>query len=198
MKDQNDEITKEEQNEELETNNDRDSQETEKDVAEENNTEEVVEEDTIREKEQEIESLMQQLEEQQKRLLRIQADYENYKRRTRQEMINERKYKAQDLAMELLPVIDNFERALQVDVDESSKGLYEGIVMVYNQLIEALKSQGVEQIEAEGKQFDPNLHHAVMQVEDEGYESNDIVEELQKGYILNDRVLRPSMVKVNK
>lgn len=198
MKDQNDEITKEEQNEELETNKDRDSQETEKDVAEENNTEEVVEEDTIREKEQEIESLMQQLEEQQKRLLRIQADYENYKRRTRQEMINERKYKAQDLAMELLPVIDNFERALQVDVDESSKGLYEGIVMVYNQLIEALKSQGVEQIEAEGKQFDPNLHHAVMQVEDEGYESNDIVEELQKGYILNDRVLRPSMVKVNK
>lgn len=198
MKDQNDEITKEEQNEELETNNDRDSQETEKNVAEENNTEEVVEEDTIREKEQEIESLMQQLEEQQKRLLRIQADYENYKRRTRQEMINERKYKAQDLAMELLPVIDNFERALQVDVDESSKGLYEGIVMVYNQLIEALKSQGVEQIEAEGKQFDPNLHHAVMQVEDEGYESNDIVEELQKGYILNDRVLRPSMVKVNK
>lgn len=70
--------------------------------------------------------------------------------------------------------------------------------MVYRQLVEALKNEGVEPIEAVGKEFDPNLHQAVMQVEDENYDSNIVVEELQKGYKLKDRVIRPSMVKVNQ
>lgn len=131
-------------------------------------------------------------------MLRIQAEYDNFKKRTQKERIAERKYKAQDLANELLPVMDNFERALQVESTEETKSIIEGISMVYNQLKEALKSQGVEEIEAEGNPFDPNLHHAVMQVEDEEQESNIVVEELQKGYILNDRVIRPAMVKVNK
>src|SRR5699024_4060334 len=109
----------------------------------------------------------------------------------------ERKYKAQDLANELLPVIDHFERALQVEVTEETKSIIEGISMVYNQFKEALASQGVKEIEAEGKPFDPNLHHAVMQAEIEEEDSNIVVEVLQKGYILNDRVIRPAMVKIN-
>lgn len=132
------------------------------------------------------------------RMLRVQAEYENFKKRTQKERAAERKYKAQDLANELLPVIDNFERALQVEVTEETKSIIEGISMVYNQFKEALASQGVKEIEAEGKPFDPNLHHAVMQAEIEEEDSNIVVEVLQKGYILNDRVIRPAMVKVNK
>ncbi|MEC4587403.1 nucleotide exchange factor GrpE, partial [Bacillus safensis] len=86
-----------------------------------------------------------------------------------------------------------------IDPDnEQTKSLLEGMQMVYRQLVEALKNEGVEPIEAVGKEFDPNLHQAVMQVEDENYDSNIVVEELQKGYKLKDRVIRPSMVKVNQ
>lgn len=132
------------------------------------------------------------------RMLRIQADYDNFKRRTEKERIAERKYQAQDLATELLPVIDNFERALQTDVSDENKGFKDGMVMIYEQLQNALKSQGIEAIETVNKEFDPNIHHAVMQVEDENFDSNVIVEELQKGYMLKDKVIRPAMVKVNK
>lgn len=132
------------------------------------------------------------------RLLRLQAEYDNFKRRTQKEKEAERKYKAQDIVNDLLPVLDNFERALQVEQTEATSNLIEGISMVYRQLQDVLTNNGVEVIETEGKEFDPNLHHAVMQVEDEAHESNHIVEELQKGYMLKDRVIRPSMVKVNK
>ncbi|WP_310739759.1 nucleotide exchange factor GrpE [Oceanobacillus alkalisoli] len=132
------------------------------------------------------------------RILRLQAEYDNFKRRSQKEKEAERKYKAQDLVNDLLPVLDNFERALQVEQTEATSNLIEGISMVYRQLQDALTNNGVEVIDTEGKEFDPNLHHAVMQVEDENHESNHIVEELQKGYMLKDRVIRPSMVKVNK
>jgi len=131
-------------------------------------------------------------------MLRVQAEFDNFKKRSQKEKEARLKYKSQDIVNELLPAIDNFERALQVEVTDATASLIEGITMVYNQLKEALKSQGVEEIEAVGKEFDPNLHHGVMQVEEEEFESNIIVEELQKGYILKDRVIRPAMVKVNK
>src|SRR5699024_12377544 len=99
---------------------------------------------------------------------------------------------------ELLPAIDNFERALQVEVTGETANFVEGMEMVYRQFKDALTNQGVEEIETVGKEFDPNIHHAVMQVEDEEKDSNIIVEELQKGYMLKDRVIRPAMVKVNK
>jgi molecular chaperone GrpE len=95
-------------------------------------------------------------------------------------------------------VLDNFERALQVEKTEETASLINGISMVYRQLQDALTSNGVETMETEGQEFDPNLHHAVMQVEDDAFEANHIVEELQKGYVLKDRVIRPAMVKVNK
>ncbi len=132
------------------------------------------------------------------RLLRLQAEYDNFKKRSQKEKEAERKYKSQDLINELLPALDNFERALQVEVTEANSNLFDGITMVYRQLQDALVSQGLEVIETEGQAFDPNLHHAVMQIEDDEMESNIVVEELQKGYQLKDRVIRPAMVKVNK
>lgn len=148
--------------------------------------------------EEEIAALKKEKDDLFDRLLRVQAEFENFKKRTQKEREAERKYKAQDLVNDILPVLDNFERALQVEKTEETSSLIEGISMVHRQLLDALKNNGVEMIETEGKQFDPNLHHAVMQVEDESYESNQIVEELQKGYMLKDRVIRPAMVKVNK
>ncbi|MEN2446139.1 nucleotide exchange factor GrpE [Bacillus aerius] len=146
-----------------------------------------------------IDELQQLLDEKENKILRVQADFENYKRRARTEVETVQKYRSQHVVSDLLPALDNFERALGIDPDnEQTKSLLEGMQMVYRQLVEALKNEGVEPIEAVGKEFDPNLHQAVMQVEDENYDSNIAVEELQKGYKLKDRVIRPSMVKVNQ
>lgn len=147
----------------------------------------------------ELTKLKEEKDEFQQRLLRLQADYDNFRRRTEKERQNDLKYKSQDLIKELLPALDNFERALKVEVQEdSSKSFVEGMEMVYRQLKSALEKEGVEEIAAEGEVFDPHLHQAVMQVQDENYESNVVVEELQKGYQLKDRVIRPAMVKVNE
>jgi molecular chaperone GrpE len=151
--------------------------------------------DTSKEKAEELE---REKEEIYQRLLRLQAEYDNYKKRSQKEKEASLKYKSQDLVNELLPVVDNFERALEVEKNDHTKGIIDGITMVYNQFKEALSTAGVKEIETEGKEFDPNLHHAVMQTEEEDTDSNIIVEELQKGYMLKDRVIRPAMVKVNK
>nr|WP_234402380.1 nucleotide exchange factor GrpE [Oceanobacillus damuensis] len=148
--------------------------------------------------EKEIQALKEEKDEIYNRLLRLQAEFDNFKKRSQKEKEAARKYKSEDLITELLPAIDNFDRALQVEVTEANASLFDGITMVYRQLQDALKSQGVELIETEGKTFDPTVHHAVMQVEDDGIAPNTVVEELQKGYMLKDRVVRPAMVKVNK
>lgn len=147
---------------------------------------------------EEIETLKKEKEELENRILRLQAEFDNYKKRTQKEKEAERKYKAQDIANDLLPVVDNFHRALQTEVDDAAKGFAEGVEMVYRQLEDALKNHGITEIESVGKEFDPNLHHAVMQEDDPEKESNIVLEELQKGYMLKDRVIRPAMVKVNK
>lgn len=145
-----------------------------------------------------IEQLEKEKEELNNRLLRVHADYDNFRRRTREEKERDAKYRAQSLVEEILPVLDNFERALNVETkNEESKSILQGMDMIYRQLLEALKKEGVSEIEAVGKPFDPNFHQAVMQVSEEGYEANVVVEELQKGYMLKDRVIRPTMVKVN-
>jgi molecular chaperone GrpE len=148
---------------------------------------------------QEIEMLKNKLEEADNRYLRLQADFDNFRRRTRIDIESNEKYRAQKLITELLPAIDNFERALKMETEnEQTKSLLQGMDMVYRSLLEALKSEGVEAIEAVNKEFDPHLHQAVMQVNDENFGSNIVVEEFQKGYILKDRVIRPSMVQVNQ
>jgi len=179
---------------------DKEEQDTE--ASEESEEVEILdaEEDVSKETEQpsELEALKKEKDETYDRYLRIQAEYDNYKRRTEKEKASERKYKSFDLANDIIPVLDNFERALQVEVNESNKGMVDGVKMVYNQLIEALQSHGVEAMDVEGKPFDPNLHHAVVQADEADVESEIIVEELQKGYLLKDKVIRPAMVKVNK
>ncbi|MGG6431177.1 nucleotide exchange factor GrpE [Anoxybacillus sp. D401a] len=146
-----------------------------------------------------IAQLEAKLAEAENRLLRLHADFDNYRRRVRLDMEAAEKYRAQSLVSDLLPILDNFERALQVQVeDEKAKSLLQGMEMVYRALIEALKKEGVEAIESVGKPFDPHVHQAVMQVDDQNYEPNTVVEEFQKGYKLKDRVIRPAMVKVNQ
>lgn len=166
------------------------------DAAEDQNVSD--EENEVASLQKEIESLQKEKDEMYQKTLRLQAEFDNFKKRSQKEKEADRKYKAQDIATELLPAMDNFERALQVEVTDATSSLIEGITMVHRQLVDALKSQGVEAIESVGKTFDPNIHHAVMQIEDDEMESNIVVEEMQKGYMLKDRVIRPAMVKVNK
>ena len=133
------------------------------------------------------------------KMLRLTAEYDNFRKRTQREKAADLKYKAQDLATDLVPVVDTFDRALQLKPDENSiDSFYEGMEMIYRQLMQALSQAGVEEIKTEGETFDPNFHQAVMQVEDDQYESQAIVETLQKGYRLKDRIIRPAMVKVNQ
>jgi molecular chaperone GrpE len=147
----------------------------------------------------EIQNLTSKLEEADNRYLRLQADFDNFRRRTRLDIEAGEKYKAQKLVTELLPTLDNFERALQIEADnDQTRSLLQGMEMVYRSLVDALKKEGVEPIEAVGKEFDPNFHQAVMQGEDENFGSNIVSAEFQKGYMLKDRVIRPSMVKVNQ
>jgi molecular chaperone GrpE len=151
------------------------------------------------ESEQKIAELQAKLDETENKMLRAQADFDNFKRRSRLDQEAAQKYRAQSLVSEIIPALDNFERALQIEADnEQTKSLMQGMNMVYNQLVQALQKEGVESINSVGEQFDPHLHQAVMQVEDENFESNTVVEELQKGYKLKDRVIRPAMVKVNQ
>ncbi|MFC3882980.1 nucleotide exchange factor GrpE [Bacillus songklensis] len=149
--------------------------------------------------EKELNELKAKLEEEENRYLRLQADFDNFRRRTRLDAEAAQKYRAQSLVTDILPALDNFERALKVDTeDEQLKAVLQGMEMVYRQLLEALQKEGVEVIEAVGQPFDPYQHQAVMQVEDSSFEPNTVVEEFQKGYKLKDKIIRPSMVKVNQ
>ena len=127
------------------------------------------------------------------------ADMENLKRRLEKEHQNSMKFILQSFIESLLPVLDNFERSLNIpNPTDEVAAVLKGNKMIFDQLMNVLKKNGLEVIEAQGKEFDPNFHQAVMMVEDENYESNIVVEELQKGYMLKDRVIRASLVKVNQ
>jgi molecular chaperone GrpE len=167
--------------------------------AEEETNGENGEESTNEEHKAEIQQLINKLEEADNRYLRLQADFDNFRRRTRLDSESSEKYRAQKLATNMLPAMDNFERALKLEADnEQTKSLLQGMEMVYRSLVDALKSEGIEAIEAVGKEFDPNFHQAVMTDDNEEYGSNIVTEEYQKGYMIKDRVLRPAMVKVNQ
>ena len=146
-----------------------------------------------------VAELKAQLEEQENRYLRLRADYDNLLRRNKLDREAAEKYRAQSLLNDLLPVLDNLDRALQVEVTtEEAQSLYKGVEMVYRQFVDATAKEGLEAIAAEGEVFDPNFHQAVMQEQDADKESGIVLRELQKGYKLKDRVLRPAMVSVNE
>ena len=187
-------MTTEERNENLE-----EVEETVENTEETETEEEVVEEKTAEELLQEkVEKLEEELKQSEDKYLRLYAEFENFKRRKNKEIETNNVYKSQKVITEILPSLDNLERALQVESDnEEIKSLLKGVEMVYEGLLNVLKSEGVELIETENAQFDPNYHHAVMQDEDSEKESGAILDTFQKGYKLKDRVIRPAMVKVN-
>ena len=187
-------MTTEERNENLE-----EVEETVENTEATETKEEVVEEKTAEELLQEkVEKLEEELKQSEDKYLRLYAEFENFKRRKNKEIETNNVYKSQKVITEILPSLDNLERALQVKSDnEEIKSLLKGVEMVYEGLLNVLKSEGVELIETENAQFDPNYHHAVMQEEDSEKESGAILDTFQKGYKLKDRVIRPAMVKVN-
>ena len=136
----------------------------------------------------------QQIEELTDRLKRNMAEFDNFRKRTEKEKASMYIIGAKEIVEKILPVVDNFERGLAQAPEEDA--FAEGIRMIYKQLMTTLEELGVKQIEAVGKEFDPNLHNAVMHIEDEEAGENTIVEEFQKGYTYKDFVVRHSMVKV--
>lgn len=178
--------------EEKEVKDEEVNEEIEEDVEE-------VKEDPQKELEEKIKKLEEDVNTWKTDYYKVFADMENLKRRLQNEHQNQLKFMLQSFIEELLPVLDNFERSLNVsDPSEEVKSFLKGNQMIYNQLMDILKKNGVEVIEAQGKEFDPNVHQAVMMVQDENFESGVVVEELQKGYKLKDRVIRASLVKVNE
>lgn len=148
--------------------------------------------------EDELLSMKEQVEESENKYFKLYAEFENFKRRNRQEAELNSKYKDQKFAENLLPVIDNLERALAIDgTDESFIALNKGVEMVYKNLVETLEKHDIKAIDALNQPFDPNFHQAVM-TEAADSESDIVIEEFQKGYILKDRVIRPTMVKVSE
>ena len=127
------------------------------------------------------------------RYLRLMADFQNYKKRVEKEKRDLYSYANEKIMGDLLTVMDNFERALEHDADENFK---EGIEMIFKQLQDVLEKSGLAEIPALGEEFDPNVHSAVMTEETEDYESGKVSGVMQKGYTLNGKVIRPSMVKV--
>ncbi len=126
--------------------------------------------------------------------LRLMADFQNYKKRVEKEKKDLYSYANEKLVTELLAVLDNFERALSHE--ETGDGFKEGMEMIFKQLVDVLEKSGLAEIAALGEDFDPNFHNAVMTEETEEYESGKVSGVLQKGYTLNGKVIRPSMVKV--
>ena len=165
-------------------------QKTEKIVAEDHN--------------QEIDDLKKKLEEKEKeaadnydKYLRAIAELDNYRKRAARERTDIIKYGKEDIIKDILPFMDSLDRALEHDTGDI-KAFKDGVALIREQLLGCLKKHGVEKIEAAGKDFDPNFHEALMQTESDQHEDNKIVSEMEKGYLLNGRLLRPSRVCVCK
>ena len=142
-----------------------------------------------------VETLAAALQEKDNRLKRLQADFENFRRRTNKEREEIGNVVTQELLKSLLPIVDNFDRAMATE-QQDGEAFKKGVEMIYTQLGETLKNAGLEIIETEGQKFDPNFHQAVMRVENPDLDDDTIAQELQKGYIVKGKVIRPSMVQV--
>lgn len=172
------------------------NKELEKEIKEET-TEGVENKESDQNSSEEVENKVNsEIEELKNQLLRLQADFVNYKNRTEREKSNSIILANEGLILKMLPVLDNFNRAFaHVNLEDDA---VKGFLMIKDQFESILKSEMVEEIESDGATFDPNLHNAVMTESKEGVESGIVLETFEKGYKIKDKVIRPSMVKVSE
>jgi molecular chaperone GrpE len=146
-----------------------------------------------------VEELIKEKDEIFEKLQRVAADYENFQKRTPKQIADTIAYEKEKIIKTLLPALDNFEHTLQnAHSAENLDVIIKGVRIIYDQMLDILKAHGVEQIKALGQKFDPALHEAMMQKTEDDRQDNTVLEEFQKGYKLNGRVIRPSKVIVNK
>ena len=134
----------------------------------------------------------------QDRLLRTAAEFDNYRKRIDRERRDLSEFAAADVLLELLPILDNFEWALQAPSPPEADGLRKGAEIIHRQMLDLLRKRGVRPIEALGSDFNPNFHQAVIHEASDRHREGEVMQELQRGYMLGDRLLRPAMVKVAK
>ncbi|MDT3779697.1 nucleotide exchange factor GrpE [Nitrospira sp. MA-1] len=172
---------------------------TEEVTAEEVGPQEDPTEDTTGNTSESGETPEEELQISQDKFLRLAAEFENYKRRAQRDQSDSIRFGNESLLKNLLPIIDNLERAIQCAKDTGTSGpLLEGVELTHKQFLETVGKVGVRQLCTTGNSFDPAIHQAVTQVESEGVDPNTVIEEFQKGYLLHDRILRPAMVSVAK
>lgn len=145
-----------------------------------------------------VASLQQEKTALQDRLLRTAAEFDNYRKRVERERRELSEYTAAEILSELLPIVDNFDRALQAPAGSEAEAFRKGIELIHKQMLDLLRKRGVRPIEALGADFDPNFHQAVVQEVSSDHREGEVMQELQRGYMLGDRLLRPAMVKVAK
>ena len=153
---------------------------------------------SLKEMEAKFEAKKEEAEETYERLLRVSAEFENYKKRAAREMDEFRKYANQSLLKEMLSVVDNLELAINSsnDGEKTDQSLIKGLNLTLNEILKVFEKFNVTPIEARGKTFDPAFHEAVMREETDDYPENTVISEFQKGYLIHDRLLRPAMVVV--
>ena len=161
-------------------------------------TDQVEVDDPMKDFETRLEAKQQEAKENYDRLLRVSAEFENYKKRTTRELEEFRKFANQSLIKELLSVVDNLELAMNSTNGQKTieQGLLRGLEMTHTEILKVFEKFNVKPIEAQGQIFDPTYHEAVMQEENDEFDENTVINELQKGYLIHDRLLRPSMVVV--
>lgn len=131
------------------------------------------------------------------KLQRSMAEFDNFRKRTNVEKASMYENGARDTIEKLLPILDNFERAiLSTPEEDKNSAMFKGIDMIFNQMVETFKNMGVEEVEGVGENFDPNIHNAVLHIDDDSFGENVVAEVMQKGYKYKDKIIRPSMVKV--
>ncbi|MFP4452415.1 MAG: nucleotide exchange factor GrpE [Desulfosalsimonas sp.] len=180
---------------------DNDRQSSLKENSVEQGADREAESEEIEQLRQEVSSAKAEAAETYDRLLRHSAEFENYKKRVQRQMENHKKYANEELIKDLLTVVDNLERALNAAGEpkaETDACMAEGIEMTLNEILKILKKHDVTPVEAVGQPFDPTYHEAIMQEETDEHPENTVIGEMQKGYLLHDRLIRPAMVVVSK
>lgn len=159
----------------------------------------VDEKDPIKILEDRLETVTKESQENYDRLLRVSAEFENYKKRSARDLADTQKYANQSLVKDLLPIIDSLELALKSATESTTQAdgcLLDGVALTRKEILKVFENNHIDQIVAVGKPFDPNFHEAVMREESDEYPENTVISELQKGYLMHDRLIRPAMVVV--